>query len=58
MGVPRNSSTGIAGCCAQYRERPRCRNTTDKTDKFPSSHGRPLGRNAQEVKHSTSKGSG
>jgi hypothetical protein len=31
-----------------HRKRPRCRNATNKADKVPSSHGRPLGRNVQE----------
>jgi hypothetical protein len=31
-----------------HSKRPRCRNATNKADKFPSSHGRPLGRNVQE----------
>ena len=31
-----------------YAKRPCCRSATNKADKFPSSHGRPLGRNVQE----------
>jgi hypothetical protein len=36
------------GLLCTHRKRPRCRNAANKADKFPSSHGRPLGRNVQE----------
>src|SRR5262245_42609678 len=38
------------------RKRPRCRNPTNKADKFPSSHGSPLGRNVRMGEHIIEKG--
>src|SRR5262249_49988750 len=34
----RNPITGIAGCCARDRQRPRGRRTAEKRDEFPPPH--------------------
>src|SRR5262249_27706741 len=58
FAVPQPSNNRPLFCLRLHRKRPRCRNATDKADKFPSSHGRPLGRNVQDRRNISLKKEG